>query len=64
MTGVCKKIYILKIVLIQPSISLMGNTFLFKASFKWLASVWNLEKSDTIEKVQHSKVKTRPILYW
>ena len=47
----------------QLSTSLMENAFFLKISFKWMTSVWNLEKSETIENVRNNMVKTKPILY-
>ena len=35
----------------------MENAFIFETCFQRLNSVWNLQKSDTIEKGQNSKKK-------
>ena len=54
---------ILRKFLMQLSINLIGNAFLFSISFKWHTSEWNLEKSKTIENVQNNTVKMKPTLY-
>ena len=60
---VCKN-FLFKKVSLQLSTNLMENTFFLTISFKWLTSVWNLEKSKTIENVLNKKIKITPILYW
>ena len=54
---------LLRKLLMQLSISLIGNAFFYNISVKWHTSNWNLEKSKTIEIVRNNKVKIKPTLY-
>ena len=55
---------LLRKLLMQLSVILIGNAFFFNISSKWHASKWNFEKSETIENVRKKKVKIKPTLYF